>query len=355
MSRQATEAFADRLRRRAVGGLRFDASERRRILVLLRRVEREIIARLAEHDPTGVTRTAAQRRRLERLLADVNTRIRDQLRAIRDSSKNAMSAYAAAEAGWTHEVLGRAVAGAGVDATVRVAPAVVLRELVESTDMVGLPLEDWWRRQSDQLVRDFRQQMRLGLAQNETLGQLVRRVRGTRANGYRDGIMETTRRGAEALVRSSVNAIGNASRLAVYTANADIVTGYVHSSTLDSRTTVVCAARDGLAWDLEGNPLGGHSVAFLAPPIHIGCRSVILPRIGNITEIPGRRASQDGPVPASRSFEEWLRTKSIAEQNEILGAGRARLWREQKLTLTQLLDFKGDPLSLADLAERFPS
>ena len=69
-ARDATEAYADRLRRRAVGGLRFDAHERRRILALLQALERDIVAKLREVDPTGVERTAYRTRRLRILLAD---------------------------------------------------------------------------------------------------------------------------------------------------------------------------------------------------------------------------------------------------------------------------------------------
>jgi hypothetical protein len=353
-ARDATERYAERLRRRAVGGLRFDASERRRILGILREVEEEIVSRLSRFDPTGVSQTAAQRRRLEALLTDTRTRMREMIRGIRNTSASALTDYAAAEATWAHTALNNAVSSAGIQTAVRVAPAELLRGLVANAQIVGVPLNDWWSRQADSLTQSFAQQMRLGVAQGDTLDQLIRRVRGTRANSFKDGIMETTRRQAAALVRTSVNAIGNQARTAVYEANADLITAEVHSSTLDSRTTLQCSARDGKAWDMATKaPIGGHSVPYQVPPIHVGCRSVLLPRIGQGVRIPGQRASADGPVPASQTFETWLRGKTNAEQSEILGPGRARLWREQKLTLSQLLDFRGDPLSLEELTRRF--
>lgn len=353
-AREATEDYAERLRRRAVGGLRFDAHERRRILAMLRDVEAELIARIRSADVTGVNRTAAQKRRLAVLVRDARSRIRVMMRAIRDASRLGLEEYASAEAVWTRAALVEAVASAGIQTAVRVAPAEVLRALVGETLMVGRPLEEWWSRQADSLVGDFTREMRLAQAQGETVDQMVRRVRGSRAGGFRDGIMQTTRRQASALVRTSVNAIGNQARAAVYAANADLITAQVHSSVLDSRTTLQCASRDGLAWDNDKKPIG-HRVPYQVPPIHVNCRSVLLPRIGTATRIPGQRASADGPVPASRTFETWLKGKSVAEQNEILGAGRAGLWREQKLTLSQLLDFKGEPLSLAELAARYPN
>lgn len=353
-AREATEAFAERLRNRAIGNLRFDASERRRMLRLLREIEREIVDALREHDPTAVTRTAAQQRRLQRLLTDARERISRLIRRVRTSSVDALGEYAAAEAAWTQAALQRAVSGVGLDISIKLASTEVLRALASDPEMVGRPLKDWWSGQSRRIQTNFAQQMRLGIGQGETLDQLVRRVRGTRAGGFRDGLMRIPTREAEALVRTSVNQVGNAARRAVFEANADIITAYVHSSVLDNRTSLTCSARDGKAWGSDREPIGGHKIPYQMPPLHVNCRSVLLPRIGNVGRIPGERASQDGPVPASQTFETWLRAKTRAEQNAILGVSRARLWRENRLTLTQLLDFRGDPLSLEQLRTRYP-
>ncbi|WP_412545810.1 phage minor head protein [Maricaulis sp. MIT060901] len=352
-ARDATERYAESLRRRLVGGLRFEGHERRRILALLQEVEDEIVRKIAELDPTGVTQTAAQQRRLRRLLRDARARIRELMRTIRDTAVSGLDEFAAAEAAWAQASMQRAISAAGISLSVRLAPSEVLRTLVGDSLIVGRPLEEWWSRQADGLIDRFQVEMRRGVAQGETLDQLIRRVRGTRANRYADGLMATSRRTAEMAVRTSVNHVGNASRQAVYEANADIITAYVHSSVLDSRTSVTCSARDGKAWDIARKPVGGHKIPFEQPPLHPNCRSVIVPRIGDVTRIPGQRASADGPVPASQTFETWLKAKTVAEQNAILGSGRARVWRQNKLTLSQLLDFKGDPLSLTDLQRRY--
>lgn len=351
-ARQATEDFADRLRRRLIGGLRFDGHVRKQVLELLRDVETEIIAKLDQHNPVGVSQTAAQQRRLRRLLRDTRAKMRELYRDIHLNTATSLDEFAAAEAAWAQSALHRAVSGVAVDLTVRVAPAAVLRTLIEDTLIVGRPLNEWWAKQEQVAFDRFAIQMRLGVAQNETVEQLIRRVRGTRAMRFQDGLMEVSRRSAEMAVRTSVNAIGNAARQAVYEANGDLITAFVHSSVLDGKTSITCGARDGLAWDQERAPVG-HKVAFQQPPLHPNCRSVILPRIGDVRTIPGSRVSADGAVPASQTFETWIRGKSASEQNEILGPGRARMWRHNKLTLRQLLDFKGDPLSLSELERRY--
>jgi len=37
----------------------------------------------------------------------------------------------------------------------------------------------------------------------------------------------------------------------------------------------------------------------------------------------------------------------------VLGSGRAQLWRDGKLTLEQLLDLSGNPLTLAQLRAKY--
>lgn len=69
----------------------------------------------------------------------------------------------------------------------------------------------------------------------------------------------------------------------------------------------------------------------------------------DVDEVKSTRASMDGQVPASLNFETWLKGKSKAFQDEKLGPGRADLWRRGVITLSDLLDQWGNPLSLAQL------
>jgi hypothetical protein len=64
---------------------------------------------------------------------------------------------------------------------------------------------------------------------------------------------------------------------------------------------------------------------------------------------PGTRASMNGQVPADITFDDFLIKKSETFQNKLLGAKRAQLWRDKKITLTQLVDFRGFPLTLEQL------
>jgi hypothetical protein len=59
----------------------------------------------------------------------------------------------------------------------------------------------------------------------------------------------------------------------------------------------------------------------------------------------------DGQVPADQTFAAFLKKKGTTFQNKLLGPVRARLWRTGKITLQQMLDFRGQPLSPDDLQQ----
>ena len=76
-----------------------------------------------------------------------------------------------------------------------------------------------------------------------------------------------------------------------------------------------------------------------------------LRRLGvDMDEMPASvRQSMDGEVPADMSFDDWLKGKSKTFQDQLLGKGKADLWRNGAITLTDLVDQTGRPLSLAAL------
>ncbi len=94
--------------------------------------------------------------------------------------------------------------------------------------------------------------------------------------------------------------------------------------------------------------------------LHFGCRSTSTPVIKtfrelgfDIDEIPeSTRASLDGQIPQDTSFEGWLSRRTVAQQNENLGVGRAKLWRDGDISFRDLMDANGRELSLEELRAR---
>ncbi len=67
---------------------------------------------------------------------------------------------------------------------------------------------------------------------------------------------------------------------------------------------------------------------------------------------PGLRASMDGPVSSKLTYEGWFDSLSSSRQEEILGPGKFKLWSQGQLSMVDMLDQRGNPLTLAELKAR---
>lgn len=232
------------------------------------------------------------------------------------------------------------------------------KSLASDVLITGSPAKAWWEAQAADTLFKFTAQVRQGLANAETNQQIIGRIVGTRAN---PGVMEVARRNAASLVQTSVQAVANDARLETFRQNADVIQGLMQVSTLDSHTSQICIAYSGAQWDLEGNPINGAPAFNGGPPRHFNCRSVIIPLTETFKQLgfdiaepsATTRTSSNGPIAAKTSFNAFLKRKGDAYQNEMLGAGRADLWREGKITLRDLVNGQGRPLTLEELQARF--
>lgn len=121
-------------------------------------------------------------------------------------------------------------------------------------------------------------------------------------------------------------------------------------------------ALSGKEWKNDkGNTPIGHSVSFQLPPIHFNDRCVLLPVTKTFKQLgldlpklpPGERASSLGPISADTTFDEYLQRVPKTQQDEMLGKGRADLFREGKISLNQLLDGQGRELTLKELQQKY--
>ncbi|OGU11554.1 MAG: hypothetical protein A2075_23385 [Geobacteraceae bacterium GWC2_58_44] len=193
--------------------------------------------------------------------------------------------------------------------------------------------------------------VRLGIVQGETIDQMVRRLRGTRAARYTDGILEVDRRGAAAMVRTICTHVSNQAVQKTYLENAEILSGWIFLATLDSKVSITCASLSGTEHPLGKGPI---------PPLHVNCRSSALGKpktlreLGiDVDEVPlTTRASKDGPVRADISFDEWLQGQPVTVQRNILGATRQQLFADGKMPMSRFTNDKGVVYSLTQLEHR---
>ena len=171
-----------------------------------------------------------------------------------------------------------------------------------------------------------------GVSAGETLEQVITRLRGTRANGFRDGANTRIRRALRQFITTGADhATSVARELIGRQVFRDPRPYATHVSILDSRTSHICL------------PLAGRVYRSLRdvrwPPLHPNCRSRIW--IGN------------GVVPQGVTGQEWLSRQTEARQIEILGPTRAALFRAGDLTVDQLIDPQTlRPLTLREIRRR---
>lgn len=376
--RSFNDLLVDRAAAHAITLLRFEAALRPQILGYLLLLAEQIEERLRAFR-VGEGATASSGLRVRTLRAQVQASIASAFGAVADAHAAGMAAVAGIESAYVGSQIGAVAVGARLGLNILTAGQ--LRRIATATSILGAPSRSWWARQAGDTMERFRRAVDLGIALGETTDEIVRRVRG-RATGRRHryeingrehtfvefagGVMDTSTRHAEALVRTSVQAVAGAARRDTYEENQDVVKGIVQVSTLDTRTTAVCIARANKAWTLPDYQPIGHDIAYAGgPPLHWQCRSTTAPLLRSWSELgikiadtpppPGVRWSRlDGDLPADISMDAFLRRRTDAQVDDMLGNGIAELWRSGRISLEQIIDRQTSrPLSLAEIQRRY--
>ena len=219
----------------------------------------------------------------------------------------------------------------------------VLERIAGQSIIQGATQGDWWSRQSTDTAFRFSQAVKQGLAGAETNQQIVSRVRG---------FLDTSKRNATNLVQTSVMTISNDARWAVFQENKDIVKRVRAVSALDGHVCTICLPYADKEWTMDGRPVGDHSLPMPRYPLHFSDRCMMIAVVFDGPQ-GGERASENGPVSASTTLEDFLKTRTKAQLDEQFGAGRSELFRSGKITLSDLVRGNGSPLTLAELRQKY--
>lgn len=189
---------------------------------------------------------------------------------------------------------------------------------------------------------DILSEIAIGSSLGETQRQIIRRLTSL-------GVSHEEQVGS--LVRTVTNHVASSARAETLKQNEDILKGHRWISTLDSRTTPVCRARDRKFYPLDGPK----------PPAHWGCRSSIVPVLKDEyqREIPGSTRPSVGPdgveqVSSSTNYGDWLARQPAAFQKEVLGPARYKLFSKGDLTLDRFVDDNGKQYTLDQLKDLEP-
>lgn len=220
----------------------------------------------------------------------------------------------------------------------------------------GRLLSDWFATLAAQRQVRIETALRIGYVSGRTVDEMVRELRGTRAQNYEDGLLQIDRRNAEAVVRTATAHTAQFAREAFYKTNEDLISEEQWVSTLDNRTTEMCQIRDGLIYTSPEHRPVGHRVPWLEGPgaLHWNCRSTSVPVIDSAKELglelpPLERASMDGVAAPGTTFRDWIERQSAARQNDILGPTRGALLRKGELSFERFFNDKGAFLNLDEL------
>jgi SPP1 gp7 family putative phage head morphogenesis protein len=340
--KKAEQAIADKIIAHHIQLMRYTAGEKQKVFNILMQMQMELKAKLQN----GLT--SYEKARVAKVLNQCTVLIDRYYSGIQTQMN--LTGLAKTEG----EATVKAMASIGIEGSLP-APS-VFKAMISDTLLTGAPLADWWEKLGQDVSFKVVSQVRQGIAQGETLQDIITRVVGNPKKGIA-GVMEASRRNASTLVHDTVMRITNDAKMAVYRQNSDVVKGVEQLSTLDSKTSDICIAYSGAKWDLDGEPIGGTTLPFDGgPPRHPNCRSVLVPvlipwkELGVNVEPPkGTRASDLGPVPADMSFDAFLKRHDKEYQDELLGKGKADLWRSGKISLRDLISQDGRPMTLKDL------
>lgn len=359
--------------------LRFAGASAKKLVKLLDDADKDVarqlqdrLDRLGPLDRQQVGQGLATTRRLQAMQREfrrLNAEVRE---AMRRELRSDLAGLSEQEVDIAVRRLEEATRFGGVNLeALRPAPDVT-RALVDGAVVRGQTLRESFKSLSDARLRRLNSEVSLGVVENQTTPQIIRRVRET---------LKVSHRHAEALSRTAVNSVGNQSRELLYERNKDVVKSLRYTATLDSRTTLRCQSLDGRIFPVNEGP---------RPPQHVNCRSVVSPVTRSWSELaedgalqPGRgaddidtlfrrklkeqgipddqiplvmrnaRASMNGQVPRTLSYNDWLKTQPDEFQDEVLGPTKGKLFRDSGLGVDKFVDLKtGRPFTLDDIRRK---
>lgn len=355
-----SDQFAAELIGNTVDVLRFAEGARARLVGRLFMLRDELIEKLMALDGTDAFSFREKKAKLTATLLRTEATIRTAYRDLRDAHLREMTSLAQLQNEFVPRMFNDTL---GVSVVESVFTVEQLKAVARNSLVQGSPSGEWWGRQATALRQKFEDQMRMGYLQNETVGDLVRRVRGASTGKritsvvdgkrhtfteFKGGIMDVSTRNAEALVRTSIQTLSNDVIFETYEGNDDLIKGLQALATLDFRTTEFCQEHDHQAWYIDGyRPIPPNALPWPGrPPYHWNCRTVLVPLTYSWEELvkrakgsasarrlarkvdksiePGTRASMDGAVSKEFDYDTWYDTQSSARQIQISSVLKTR-------------------------------
>ena len=236
--RSINEALLDHIINHVIDLSHYSNDVVRRMLAVLDRADADLILRLQralERLPMANFTIS----RLEHAMADIRALNKVAVNRLEYDLSNELRAFAEIEADFQFELLRGSLPEVAREALRAIDPSQAYTAAM-ARPFQGRLLKEWASGiESGKLMR-VRDAVRMGYVENQTIGEIMQRLRGTKAANFQDAILSIDRRNAEAVVRTSIQHMAASTRERFYVANKEYISAKVWVSTLDSRTTHQC-------------------------------------------------------------------------------------------------------------------
>lgn len=230
-----------------------------------------------------------------------------------------------------------APSNAQIIAAIRTSPLSVVRN---SSKLLKPFIDDWSKTQMNIVNGAIRD----GWVQGQTINQMAANLK--KLTG------EELLRTNQAIVRTAINHVSQSARRMVWSANADIITGWRFLAVLDGRTSDICSGIMSLdrVYPVDKGPY---------PPRHINCRSTSIPELDDRFKADkdnATQASMGGQVDADLTYFDWLKTQPKEFVTDVLGVGKGEALLSGKLSAKDFAKFslnrRFEPLTLAEMIKK---
>lgn len=304
------DIFNEQVKRR-IALERYSNAQTRETITFLKELEKDIASQM-------VRVSMGKKTEYTRMLQEVRKLIDAAYERFTTATEAQMKKLAAEEARFQAQKLKSA--GLKPSAFNSITPEIAFAA-ANARPMDGALLKDWFKGMAPAARKRMDRALRISFAEGESIGRAITRMKRE---------ININRKSAAAVIRTANTHISNSAQQASAEANSDIVGEVEWRSILDSRTTPICASRDGQRYPIDSGP---------RPPAHIGCRSIVI------------EVLKDFPPPQRQTYGDWLKDQPADVQNDVLGPTRGKLFREGKYTVKQFVDRRGKTLTLEELGE----
>lgn len=334
---------------------RLKSGESKKFDKFLKQIDKDIRAQLSKLDLTAISR-----KKLEQQITAIDKLLNGTFadyQKVWDASIKEVAAY---EAGFEIRSLEQVVNGVSftLPSDAQISAAVFATPLAGIKGPYGGSLlKPFYKNYSATEIRRIEGAIRSGYYNGKTTSQILKDIRGTKAAGFKDGIIYNTSKEVRKMTHTALQHAAVTAREQVWQDNSDVVKKWRFTATLDSSTSPICRPLDGTVWDIGKGP---------RLPLHPGERSTMTAVLDDEFAFLSEGGTRSARTPegdvvsvsSKQTYYSWLKNQPKGYQESVLGRDRTKLFREGGLSAERFaelgLNKNFEPTTLKEMYEMEP-